>query len=316
MGGLRSLDLLRRVDSRAYRAERATQRWSAQGFKACLGKPAADQMYLSFVAQGHHGAWQGALASQGWLSAILPQLPELLSGECPDSRVLQLFETVAQPVEIAARELHYHSIMSVQLVPGCDLQDRLLAGLKTPEGTLWLTDDVPTCRSGPTSLPAWASGLPMQLRMIMGVGYMPGGQLAHLAIGDVLIIDERTQHLYMAERCIGRFDLTEEGFRMEFNPAELPLPTSAEDLPPAVPQIPTQALELLPIRLEFVLQEWVCNLGDLANIQADQVLPLQPLVQNNIEIRANGRTIAVGELVRWESGLGVQLHTLVRGAGE
>jgi len=316
MAGLKPIDLLRRVDTRAYYAERAIQRWLAQGHIAGLGKPAADRTYLSFVARGHQGVWQGAIAVQDWLSAVLPQLRELLGGECPDTQVARLFETVAQPIEVAVSELHYHSILSVQPVPGNDLQGQLLAGLETPEGTLWLTADLPPCAPIPTSLPAWACAVPLPLRMIMGIGHLPRRQLSRLGCGDVLVIGERTQHLSMAERCVGRFDLTEEGFHMEFNSAELPLQTFAEDLPHAAPPVSTKALELLPIRLEFVLLERVCSLADLTNLQAGQVLPLPASVQDSVEIRANGKRVAVGELVRWEDGLGVQLHTLVRGAGE
>jgi type III secretion protein Q len=313
MAGVKRLDCLRRINSQAYQATQATLRWRALGHSASLRVPEADRNYLRFVARGPEGVWQGAMQTQQWLSRVVPQLQALLPAGCCEERVAHLFEAVARPFQSRVGELLYSSLSGVERVPGSALGSAALPCLDTPEGELWLTSELPAGRPPCAALPAWVEGLALTLRMVMGVGQLQPRQRAQLACGDVLVIGERTQHLSMAEHRVGLFTLTEEGFRMEFNSSASPLPASAEQHQPPVCDV--QAMQHLPLNLEFMLQETVCSLAELAGFQAGQVLPLNPGAQHSVQVRAGGQLLAVGELVQWENGLGVELHTLMDTAG-
>jgi type III secretion protein Q len=316
MAGLKPLDVLRRIDARAYLAGRAVQRWRADGHEAGLGFPAPERSYLRFVAGNSRGQWQGVMDAQHWLEQVLAQLRPLLRNGCCASRIAQLFAAVSRPFQPVVSELAYHSISEVELAVGTPLSEQLLPWVNTPEGQLWIVGDIPSCSAQSSHLPAWLSDFPLPVRMVVGRGRLQPGELECLAAGDVLLITERTQHLSMAERCIGLFTLAKEGFHVEFNASHLPTQVSAQRQEPATATHDMDALRDLPVELEFVLQETVYRLGELSNLQSGQVLALQAGAQTSVQVRANGQVLAVGELVQWEDGLGVELHTLVRGTRE
>lgn len=316
MAELKSLNVLRRIDMRSYSARRAVQRWQADGYEADLGFPARERSYLSFVARHSRHQWRGVMDAQHWLEQVLAQLRTLLPNGCCAIRIAQLFATVSQPFQPMVGELAYDSISEVELLSGSEFGEQLLPWVNTPEGQLWIVGDIPSRSDESSHLPAWLSDFPLPVSMVMGKGRLQPGERECLATGDVLVITERTQHLSMAERRIGSFTLTEEGFYVEFNASHLPTQVSAQRQEPAKATQGSAVLRDLPVELEFVLQETVCRLGELSNLQSGQVLALQAGAQKSVQIRANGQVLAVGELVQWEGGLGVELHTLVRGTRE
>lgn len=66
------------------------------------------------------------------------------------------------------------------------------------------------------------------------------------------------------------------------------------------------------MRLEFVLHEQCISLAELAALIEGQVLALAPSVLGHIEVRANGRMLARGELVQLGESLGVELQQIRR----
>lgn len=316
MAGLKPLNALRRIDMRSYLAGRTVQRWRAAGHEAGLSFPALERSYLRFVAHNAHGQWHGVMDAQHWLEQVLAQLRSLLPNGCCAARIAQLFAAVSRPFQPVVSELAYHSIADVELLSGSQLSEQWLPWVNTPEGQLWIVDAIPPPSAESNPLPAWLSDFPLPVSMVVGKGRLQPGERECLATGDVLVITERTQHLSMAERRIGSFTLTEEGFHVEFNASHLPTQGSAQRREPAPATQGRDVLRELPVELEFVLQETVCHLSELSNLQSGQVLALQAGAQTSVQVRANGQVLAVGELVQWEGGLGVELHTLVRGTRE
>jgi len=309
---VKGLNTLRRVDPRACAARQLTQGWQAQGHDASVSAPSAECTYLAFVTQGPRGPWRGLIGAQQWLQAVLPQLDALLPTACADVDIVRLFLAHGRPLQIPVADLDYQSISGLELVDGCLLSGVRLPCLITQQGPLWLVDTVPASNAAHLSLPAWINKLPLYLNLTLGNGLLHPGQFMQLACGDVLPITERTQHLSLADRYVGRFTLTEEGFHMEFTDP----PTALDQIGDGDLPIPINTLSHLPVRLEFVLQQSTCSLAELAAFSTGQVLPLLPSAQQSVEVRANGKTVAFGELVQWGECLGVELHKVCQGAWE
>lgn len=66
-------------------------------------------------------------------------------------------------------------------------------------------------------------------------------------------------------------------------------------------------LGTLPVRLEFVLATHDIDLATLSQIIAGQLIPLAADAARQIEVRANGKPVARGELVQLDEQLGVEL---------
>lgn len=67
------------------------------------------------------------------------------------------------------------------------------------------------------------------------------------------------------------------------------------------------------MHLEILLQEQLISRRRLAAFAAGKVLPLSsPGIIHCVEVRVNGRLLALGELVQLEDRLGVELHEVYK----
>ena len=71
-------------------------------------------------------------------------------------------------------------------------------------------------------------------------------------------------------------------------------------------------LDALPVRLEFLLASHDIDLGTLSRIIDGQLIPLAADAARHIEVRANGKPVARGELVQLDEQLGVELLAVYR----
>ncbi|MCZ0943170.1 MAG: FliM/FliN family flagellar motor switch protein [Gammaproteobacteria bacterium] len=74
-----------------------------------------------------------------------------------------------------------------------------------------------------------------------------------------------------------------------------------DDTPPGV------EVEVLPVNLVFVAGELQVPFGELRKHGPGFVYELEGHVSSQVEIRANGRTIGIGELVELEGRFGVRI---------
>ncbi|WP_322784188.1 FliM/FliN family flagellar motor switch protein [Pseudomonas sp. PCH199] len=75
---------------------------------------------------------------------------------------------------------------------------------------------------------------------------------------------------------------------------------------------PDVDLGSLPVRLEFVLATHEIDLATLSQIIEGQLIPLAGDAARHIEVRANGKPVARGELVQLDEQLGVELLEVYR----
>lgn len=296
---------LRRVDAAAHACTRSIQRWRDAGHDAgsdCLPRLPG---YLRFRARCEGGDWHGLILARDWLHQSLPQLQSLLTVETSMTNIVGLFQAVPRPLLLELDELHYQMLSEVELVDPPQLPTHTLPWLDTPRGRLWVTQ-LPAARaaSEPLDSSAWLADLPLCLELRLGVSHLGHGDRIRLNKGDVLRITQRAQNAWLAGRCIGVFTFTEEGLLMQ---------STVDDASRQPTESTAQAAwGAVPVRLEFVLATHDIDLARLTQIADGQLIPLADDAVRHIEVRANGKRIARGELVQLGEQLGVELNEVYR----
>lgn len=292
---------LRRVDAQAHARAQVIQRWRCAGVGAGSGSLPRQSGYLCFRASGDDGDWRGLVIARDWLHQSLPSLQALLAVECSLTSIAELFRALPQPLLLEVGDLRYRQISEVDAVFPAQLPTQDLPWLDTPRGRVWLTQ-LPAARAACGSLgpDSWLSDLPLRLELLLGVSPLGLARRIRLNEGDVLRIIQRTQLCRLADRCLGVFTFTEEGLLMQS--------TEADTHQQSTPEPGADAdLGTLPVRLEFVLATHDIDLATLSQIIAGQLIPLAADAARQIEVRANGKPVARGELVQLDEQLGVEL---------
>jgi len=293
---------LRRINARAHAAAQAIRRWRNADVEAGSGHPPGQSGYLCFRASGEGGEWRGLIDARDWLNQSLPGLRSLLSVECSLMSIAELFRAVPQPLLLEVDDLHYRQISDVDGVLPGQLPPQELPWLDTPRGRLWLTRLPPArAASRPLDADSWLRDLPLRLELMLGSSHLRHG--IRLKAGDVLRIIQRSQRCYLGHQCLGAFTFTEQGIHM--------LSTATDAQSTADPD-PDFDLGALPVRLEFLLATREIDLATLSRIIAGQLIPLADDAARHIEVRANGKPVARGELVQLQEQLAVELLEVYR----
>ena len=295
--------LLRQVPALHYQRRQAVARWLRDGHPVQLGRAPRQGRYISFHAQGRQGLWQGLIDSDQWLQAIWPQWSQLLGRSFVENNLFELFSLLQRPLQLPPQVLDYQHLFDVQSVDGAALEAADLPCIQTALGPCWVLGLPTDIAWQPQPLQPWTRCLQQTLRVVLGETALSPLQLRRLAEGDVLMIAEQTCQLWLAGRRIGQFTFIEEGLQMELTPQEV-----TSDLAEC-------ALSPLPVTLQFVLAELTLSMAQLNDFIEHQVLPLDAQALQQVEVRVGEQCIAVGELVRLDEQLGLELREVFRGPG-
>ncbi|VVO48416.1 FliM/FliN family flagellar motor switch protein [Pseudomonas fluorescens] len=286
--------VLRRISEAEYERHRTLAHWRRNGHEVQLARPVKAMRYLSFWAQGAQGLWQGIIQPQQWLVNVLPQLPELLSGNVTDDDVLDLFSAAVRPVEINEELLDYNRLFEFSLVQSAEVADIDLPVIPTVQCSLLLLV-APGIPKRPAVVQPWVERMPLKLRCLLGTTTLTANQLMYLAPGDVLCIAIQTNVAILSDRCVGSFTVNNEGISMQY------------DTDSTHPSLQGSPIAEVSVKLEFVLEERTVNLLELNEMVGGQVIPLESDAIRKVEVRAGGQAIAIGELIQMDERLGVEL---------
>lgn len=158
--------------------------------------------------------------------------------------------------------------------------------------------------------------LPVPLRFDVGWVDLAAGDLAALARHDVILLDDAT--LLDEDRLLVRVS-ARTMLRARLSGSSLIIENSVSTImteDPAAPAEPLlDTLEEVEVRLTFDIGQQSVTLAELRRIAAGTVFDLGRDPRRAVNIRANGRLVGTGELVRIEERIGVRV-TRVSGAPE
>jgi len=295
--------LLRHVPALHYQRSQAVARWLRDGHPVQLSRAPRQARYISFYAQGRQGLWQGLIDSDQWLQAVWPQWSRLLQRSFVEHNLLELFSLLERPLQLPAQVLDYQRLFDACSVDGAALESADLPCIATDQGPCWVLGLPADNARQPRALQPWTRRLQQTLRVVLGETELNPLQLRRLAEGDVLMLTEQSRQLVLAGRCIGQFIFIEEGLHMELTPEGV-----TSDLTDC-------AVSALPVKLQFVLAELTLSMAQLNDFIERQVLPLGPEALQQVEVRVGDQCIAIGELVRLDGRLGLELREVYRGPG-
>lgn len=286
---------LRRINPQVHAGAQAVRHWRNAG----SGTPAHSDC-LRFRASGARGDWWGLVDAREWLHRSLPSLQSLLTVECSLSTIAELFRALPQPLLLDVDDLSYRHITDVDWVRPDQWPTQDLPWLDTPRGRVWVTRlPPPAIASMPLASESWLNDLPLRLDLMLGSSLLVHG--VRLNEGDVLRIVHRAHRCCLGDHCLGGFTFTEQGIHMQ---------STVED----TQSEPASAVDLgaVPVRLEFVLATHEIDLATLTQIIDGQLIPLADEAARQIEVRANGKPVARGELVQLGEQLAVELLEVYR----
>lgn len=302
---MKTLTSLRRVDTPVHTLANIYAQLTHQGYQPQLSRPLSGIRYLRFHAQFEdRSEINGLLEFSAWIKTALPELDGIDWLSMEDQIVHPLI--TEHPLQLALSHQHAPliQIRTVELVSDVN-HTHDLPCLDALPGTIMVeqfTPHTPTDASEIVSL----SHLPIPLTFSIGYSVLPLSALTTIEVGDVLLVEHAKGRLSSNGITLFTSELTQGGImvlsRTE-NEADHDQSEHATEN--------TTGLNSLPIELSVVLMEKVVPLNQFKAITPGEIIELPPSAMMDVEIRANQRCFARGELIQLANGqLGVEIRTL------
>ncbi len=172
-------------------------------------------------------------------------------------------------------------------------------------------------RRQPPGAPAADPDTPISLRLELGEMKISVSGLRALSVHDVLLPDTiidagepvlwlRADKRHAARARFNGLSLTIESILKKTTATSMPSESERDEAAALAP------VEEIEIRLSFDLGEKTVRLAELAALQVGQVLQLDGPASRLVAVRANGRLVGRGELVRVADQVGVRVLELAR----
>ncbi|WP_413741751.1 FliM/FliN family flagellar motor switch protein [Sodalis sp. RH15] len=281
--------------------------WRTQDIAVSLETPVHVGRRMLVSADG--GVWRALMDPREWLCHEFPELATLAGAACDDEKIMALFNIRSRPLTFAHKALTYRSLRAEGLIEQGGGHSEPLPRVSARECTLWITDIADSLVMKPRSAGTCLSGMPLAVEWIIGSSRVPGALAKQLSAGDVLLISKTENQVRCQGITIGTYWQKEEMIMIKENHQLGDLPEGDGMTSPAEEPV-SGALAAVPLKVEFILQRRYLPIGELQQLFKGQVLEIDPSGEKNIEIRANGHVMAVGELVQLEDRLGVEIMSL------
>lgn len=305
---MKTLTTLRRVEIPAHTLASICAQLKHQGYQPRLSRPLSGVRYLRFQAQlGDLSEMNGLLDLATWAKTALPELDGIdwLSME---DRVLQPL-IAEHPLQLALSHQHapFIQMKTVELVSNVN-HTHDLPCLDALPGTVMVEQFIPHTPKDASEI-ASVSHLPIPLTFSIGYSVLPLSALTTIEVGDVLLIEHAEGRVLSNGITLFTSELTQGGIMIlnrTGNETEHESEHNSEQ-----PAENATGLNSLPIELSVVLMEKVVPLNQFKAITPGEIIELPPSAMMDVEIRANQRCFARGELIQLANGqLGVEIRTL------
>jgi len=150
--------------------------------------------------------------------------------------------------------------------------------------------------------------IPIPLNYFLGNSFLPLQFLGTLKVGDLLLIDHVAGKIKSNNKTLFKFELEQESLMILKHNEELlavETPTTAEFVDAK------NVFNNLPVELSVILMEKTVTLAELKAITPGEIMSLPGDVIMDIEVRANQRRFARGELIQLSNGqLAVEIRQI------
>lgn len=300
---MKILNTLRRVETSAPTYANICAKLKHQGYQPQPRRPLSGSRYLRFYGQFEDSAEiNGLLEISSWATSALPEL-DGIDWFSMEDQVLQSL-IAEHPLHLALSHQHAPLAQTKTLGLVVDVNNLSdLPCLDASPGAIMVEQFTPQVAADVSEI---ASLNNIQIPLVFSIGHsiLTLSAMDTIEVGDVLLIEHVQGRvtsngvtLFLSElnqKAIMILDRTEDG--------DEPHATSGED---------TAGLNSLPIELSVVLMEKTVPLNQFKAITPGEIIELPAEAMLNVEVRANQRCFARGELVQLANGqLGVEIRTL------
>ena len=300
---MKTLPALRRVDVGSPDQVRAGL--TALGYQSDVAGSPVDTLFFQFAADFADGtAMTGYIDRVAWMNHALPALTGIDWFSVDDKVLAQLVS--ATPFTLNLHQQHA-GLSQIRIVAWQRDPDQL-GGWPTvtgPAGKIIITG----LRCGAVQRPMNAEPaqkLWLPLAFVLGSSGLRLQTLAMIRIGDVLLIEHPMKYIRTHDRALFKFEFNEEVIMIHPNDDEVSALAAQVSQPH-----PSGDLNSLPVELSFILFEKMVTLGELSAMAPGEVLSLPQNTLMDVEIRANARCFARGELIQLSDGrLGVEIRKI------
>lgn len=276
---------------------------TALGYEPGVAGPPADAPVFQFAADFADGSLMtGYIDRIAWMNYALPALAGIDWFSVEDKVLAQLVSST--PFALSLHHQHA-GLRQTRIVDGQREPEQLGSwpALTGPAGTVSITSLRRGVQARPVSTELMQK-LPVPLVFVMGFSRLRLQTLARIKVGDVLLMERQLNHIRTHDRALFKFELNEEVIMIHPNDD-----VSAGQAPHTSQPEHASDLNSLPVELSFILFEKMVTLGELGALAPGEVLPLPKDTLMDVEIRANGRCCARGELIQLSDGrLGVEIR--------
>lgn len=300
---MKNLPVLRRVDDNG--PDKVRARLTALGYQPGVTEVPADSLYFQFAADFTDGALMtGYIDRISWMNHALPQLAGIDWFSVDEHVLSQLVS--ATPFELSLTSQHA-DLCQARIVGWHRDQSQLigLPALPSMAGKVSIAE-LRLGSANPLVSAELAQKLTVPLVFVLGLSRLRLQTLAKIKVGDVLLIERMSNCVKTHDKKLFSFELTQEVIMIHSADGE-----SDEKFSGAGELGQSSDLNSLPIELSFILLEKTVTLGELNTLIPGEVLTLPPDTLMDVEIRANQRCFARGELIQLSDGrLGIEIRKI------
>lgn len=280
--------------------------------------PVYKQRLLCFIMDT---GWSGFIDLEEWYDNTYPKLAGFSSAHIDREKQYELFRLSSDPIILPDFPVYnnwqFTYIGSLRwLEEKTYLKMKEVFSFATAKGRVWVTDVQPDQLPGEKETKLLADRIytiPFFLSCQVGTSKISLCLLKQVKRGDIVLIQKKVQHLIIGDKAIGTYSIDNEGIMIDLDQIDLDEDSLADIVPSPQGDVGINRLQspkTIPVTLSFILERKKLNLYELEELTIGKKLDLASDSYKRVTIEANGVTIAMGEMVRIEDNLAVEITAI------
>ncbi|EDT05160.1 type III secretion system apparatus protein YscQ/HrcQ [Burkholderia ambifaria IOP40-10] len=147
--------------------------------------------------------------------------------------------------------------------------------------------------------------LPLPTRGVLGCTTLSMSAFKRLRCGDAVLIETISPEMRVGEQQLCEISIEGNTMTMHEQASEM-----RGDSQPGMMDGQAFQVDALPVKLEFAFRQRELTVADVARLHPGAVLPLDAGAEHEVKIYANGRYLALGELIQVGERLAVEIQSI------